>query len=218
MLFDSRTEQNAQGFKPNVDNAIRPAKATGGQKFIIILCIILTLDLGYIWVIVRKNDYRRKQINIMNASSTIQAAQAKRYATLTKMLNVVLGYAQHEKSTLTEVTKMRQQLAALSNETDTAKLSSGLEAIKAGLNIQLERYPELKADRLYLQLSSEISLQEDEIYAAIRIYNQKVTAFNSEIYNFPIVYVAEKLQLHNMALFEASEKERADVDMSALVK
>ncbi|SGA31623.1 LemA family [Chlamydia abortus] len=154
----------------------------------------------------------------MNASSTIQAAQAKRYATLTKMLNVVLGYAQHEKSTLTEVTKMRQQLAALSNETDTAKLSSGLEAIKAGLNIQLERYPELKADRLYLQLSSEISLQEDEIYAAIRIYNQKVTAFNSEIYNFPIVYVVEKLQLHNMALFEASEKERADVDMSALVK
>ncbi|GAA8716173.1 hypothetical protein oki361_22110 [Helicobacter pylori] len=48
MLFDSRTEQNTKGFKPNVDNTIRPAKATGGQKFIIILFIILTLGLGYI--------------------------------------------------------------------------------------------------------------------------------------------------------------------------
>ena len=221
MLFDTRNSQSSQGFKPNVDNTIREAKCpTSIKVWIIIFWILFPIGtiITTVWYIKKKNEYRRRQSDIMEASSTIQAAQAKRHATLIKMIDVVKGYAKHEKETLEEVTKMRSKLASLDNEKDPAKYSSILDTVRSGINIQLEKYPELKADRLYLQLSSEVTILEEEIYAAIRIYNQKVRGFNQEIYNFPIIYVADKLKLVNFPYFEASEKERADVDMGSLLK
>ena len=221
MQFDTRNSQSTQGFKPNVDNTIHEAKCPFGVKFWIILFWIL-FPIGTIITTVlyikTKNEYRRRQSIIVESSSTIQAAQAKRYATLIKMVDVVKGYAKHEKETLEEVTKMRSKLVSLEQEKDPAKYASILESVRAGINIQLEKYPELKADRLYLQLSSEITILEEEIYAAIRVYNQKVRSFNAEIYNFPTIYVADKLKLINFPDFEASEKERADVDMGSLLK
>ena len=95
MQFDTRNSQSTQGFKPNVDNTIHEAKCPFGIKFWIILFWIL-FPIGTIivtvWYVKTKNEYRRRQSVIIESSSTIQAAQAKRYATLIKMVDVVKGY------------------------------------------------------------------------------------------------------------------------------
>ncbi|ACF07536.1 LemA family [Metamycoplasma arthritidis] len=218
MLFDTRTPQEASGFRPNVDNSIKQAKASKGQWALIVILYIITL--GIFWFVwnARRNHLIAKQTEIQDASSLIQAAQQRRRATLVKQLDIVQSYAKHEKSILTEVTKLRSKINELANEKDVTKLSSELNTLSRDINLQFERYPELKADRLYLTLASEVSAQEDEIYSTIRNYNFRVQQFNGIIYTFWTVCVAEKIGAYNLPYFQASEQERADVDTSVLLK
>ncbi|MDC8912001.1 LemA family protein [Metamycoplasma hyosynoviae] len=218
MLFDTRNEQPKEGFRPNIDNREIPAKANGAQKFGVIFLFIITLGLFGIAYIIRKNEYRRKQSEIIQASATIQAAQKKRTAILQAMLDTVKGYAKHEKDTLTNVTKLRSRIDDANKEKDPTKTAAILDEVRREINIQLESYPELKSEKLFMQLQTQIVNQEDEIYAAIRIYNQKVSAFNSEIYNFWTVYVCEKLQISNFPYFAPPEEEMKPVSMESLWK
>eukprot|EP00659_Diplonema_papillatum_P007025 gene7025-10834_t len=57
----------------------------------------------------------------------------------------------------------------------------------------VEAYPELKASDLYKQLMSEISDQQENVNAAIAIYNLQVERFNNGIQTFPANLVNEKL-------------------------
>lgn len=216
MLFDSRTPQQSEGFKPNVDNTIKHPEPTGGEKFLYILFFILTLGIFWFVTISRKNYLLAKMNRIQEASSLIQAAEKKRGATLLKQLDVVKGYANFENKTQTEIAKLRSQLVDLDKETDTKKLNEKLNTIQAGLNFQFEQYPNLKADRTFLQFQTEIAIQEDEIYATIRNYNAIVRNFNSEIYQFWTNIVAKKINAYNQPLFQASESERKDIDTSSL--
>ncbi|WP_373435617.1 LemA family protein [Metamycoplasma equirhinis] len=216
MLFDTRTQQEKEGFKPNVDNSIKHPEPTKGEKFLYILLYIITLGIFYFAYLSRKNMLMRKMNEIQQASSVIQAAEKKRRATLLKQLDTVKGYVNFENKTLTEVARLRSQLVKLENEEDTATLRNKLDVIQRGINVQFEQYPDLKASSLFLQFNTEIAMQEDEIYATIRIYNMKVNSFNSEIYSFWTNCVAKKIGAYNQPLFIASEKEREDVDTSSL--
>ncbi|WP_412031544.1 LemA family protein [Metamycoplasma buccale] len=218
MLFDTRTPQGKSGFQPNVDNSIKEAKATGFQKFLVVLAFIFTLGIFWFAWNARRNSLIQKQTDIQEASSLIQAAQKKRRATLIKLLDTVKGYAKHEKETLEKVTALRNKLVDLDNVNDPQIFGQELSKIGSGINVQVEKYPELKADRLYLEFMSEISLQEDEIYSTIRNYNFKVQSFNRMIYTFWTVNVAEKIGAYNQPYFQASEEEMKDVDTSSLIK
>ncbi|PZW01529.1 LemA family protein [Metamycoplasma auris] len=216
MLFDSRTPQSNEGFKPNVDNSIKIPEVKKGEKVLFIFLFIITFGLFFIAVINRKNELLARINRIQEAASLIQAAEKKRRAILIKQLDAVKGYANFEHETLTKVIKYRSQLVELENETDPATLATKLNQIKAAINIQFEQYPNLKANDSYLRFQTEIAVQEDEIYATIRYYNAIVRNFNSDIYQFWTNIVAKKNNIYNQPLFQASAEERQDVDTSSL--
>ncbi|TPR54294.1 LemA family protein [Metamycoplasma neophronis] len=216
MLFDSRTQQDKDGFKPNVDNSIKKPQPTGFEKFLFVLFFILTLGIFGFWYYARKNRLYREINEIQEASSMIQAAEKKRRAILIKQIDAVQGYAKFEKETQTKVAELRSQLETMNTDDNATVLKTNLDRIQAGLNFQFEQYPNLKADRLFLQFNSEIALQEDEIYSTIRMYNMKVNHFNGSIYSFWTNCVAAKIGAYNQPLFQASETERQDIDTSAL--
>ncbi|AWX42892.1 LemA family [Metamycoplasma cloacale] len=219
MLFDTRQTDGNESFKPQVDNSIKPAKATGGQKFGFILLCIITLGIFYLAAgIPKRNHLLRRMNDIQEAASTIQASQKKRRDILLKLMDSVKGYSKFEKETLEQITKYRSKIEEISNETDKVKVESIISEATRAINIQFERYPDLKASAHYMQLSSEIVIQEEEIYSAIRNYNYRARTFNQEIYTFYTVVIAEKLGLYNQPLFKASEAETQDVDTSSLWK
>ncbi|WP_438341575.1 hypothetical protein [Mycoplasma sp. 3341] len=76
MLFDSRNEQVE--VKLNVDNHIQPAKATSAQKAMYIFFIIISLFIFLIFAYKKKNSFNTMQVEAQEASSQIQAAQAKK--------------------------------------------------------------------------------------------------------------------------------------------
>ena len=53
------------------------------------------------------------------------------------------------------------------------------------LNVVIENYPELKANDIYLKMMNEIEEQNENVGAAITIYNRNVELFNNQIQIFP---------------------------------
>ncbi|GAA4885210.1 LemA family protein [Ferrimonas pelagia] len=102
---------------------------------------------------------------------------------------LVEDYKLHESGVLTEVTKLRSALADLKEgQMDAnclAKAEQSTAGLMKGLQVAVEAYPELKASDVYLKLMAEISEQQAQIGAAIRIFNQNVEDFNNKIQMFP---------------------------------
>ncbi|MBN0919643.1 LemA family protein [[Mycoplasma] gypis] len=219
MLFDTRNEQTDVTI--NVDNTQQKAKASGLQKAMFYgMMIIATIPtFGAIWIIPIKikNRFNEMQVKVQEASSGIQAAQAKRRAALTKVMDAVKGYKNHESDVLKTVTQYRAKIDSINKNTDIQTTQNILDSVSAGLQLTFEQYPDLKADRMYMQFSNEAILQEDEIYAARRLYNKHVTEFNQKLYTFPKIVIADRMQLYNLPFFTATELERADVDTSSII-
>ncbi len=53
------------------------------------------------------------------------------------------------------------------------------------LNVIVENYPELKANEIYLRMINEIDEQNENVSAAISIFNRNVELFNNHIQIFP---------------------------------
>ena len=98
-------------------------------------------------------------------------------------------FTKFEKGTLEKVTELRQQIMNLNlHQTDTSHLQhieQLNQELMRNLNIVVENYPELKADTLYSQMMQEIQEQNENISAAISIFNRNVEAFNNQIEVFP---------------------------------
>lgn len=65
------------------------------------------------------------------------------------------------------------------------QVRSATHSLTGGLTATFEAYPELKATDIYSSLMQEISEQEENVGAAIRIYNSNVQHFNTGIQVFP---------------------------------
>jgi len=107
----------------------------------------------------------------------------------------VKGFADQEKSVLTEVTEARKQATNIQLPPD---ILTNPEAMKKFQDAQatlggalgrlmavVERYPDIKSGQNFLALQSELSGTENRIAIARRDYIQSVRAFNTEITTIP---------------------------------
>jgi LemA protein len=102
---------------------------------------------------------------------------------------VVDKYKAYEESIQLKVTELRSALSRLNSENiDVDGLSTSratTSKIIGGLQMIAENYPDLKAAESFNRLMAEISEQEENVGAAIRIFNQNVEEFNNYIEAFP---------------------------------
>lgn len=118
------------------------------------------------------NTYERQKVNILDSLEPL-----------------VSQYASHESSTLKDITALRQNIVDLNKkELDTdalTKVQQGTDQLIKGLSVTVENYPELKANTVYLDLMSQIKSQNENVGAAISIFNRNVEIFNSKIESIP---------------------------------
>lgn len=219
MLVNTRIESDNKGFNPNVDNTIVKAKASLGQKigwYTAVILGFLTIIIGIILVVKStqyKNYFQKKQIEINNAAGTIDLMLVKRKDTLIKLLEQTKAYLKHEKNVLTDIASLRSIGTKEVSENEAQRI---MDNVSRNINLTFENYPNLKANTTVLELMSASQYLESEIASARRLYNQNVTEFNSEIFIFPKIVMADKMNLSTFAFFAASESQKQDVDMSSL--
>ena len=163
---------------------------TGALIGIIVAVVILLIIIGIVgWYISTRNRFIRLEQNVESSESRIDVYLTKRFDLLTKMLDTTKGYMKHEKETLIDVIEMRNPGAKASLQ-EKAQFNEQMNEAAKQLNLVVERYPELKADRMFDNLQNSISEVEENLQAARSNFNSNVKDFNQAILQFPASLVA----------------------------
>ncbi|MBP5426921.1 MAG: LemA family protein [Clostridiales bacterium] len=171
------------------------------------------LILGIIFVVSTYNELVRINNTVKEAFATMDVYLKKRWDLVPNLVNVVKGYAKHEKNTLEEVIKLRN--TTYPNMSNNEKIEVN-EQLSRGINkiIALcESYPDLKANENFKELSSQLSSIEDDIANSRRYYNGAVRLFNSKLEIFPNNILVKLWKFPPAAMFEISSDERNNVNI-----
>ena len=111
------------------------------------------------------------------------------------LVNVVKGYAAHEKDVLTQVTNARAQVGqtqvtpALANDPQALQkfqaAQGQLGSALSRLLVVSENYPQLKADGVFRDLQAQLEGTENRITVARNRYIQSVQSYNITVRQFP---------------------------------
>lgn len=111
------------------------------------------------------------------------------------LVNVVKGYAAHEKTVLTEVTEARAKVGSmqvtpelLNDEQAFARFQQAQGQLTSALSRLLavaENYPQLKADGLFRDLQAQLEGTENRITVARNRYIKAVQEYNVTVRSFP---------------------------------
>ncbi len=186
--------------------------ATGAIIALVIVGVVVLLAVIIIaWYISTRNKFIRYEQDVENSESRIDVYLTKRFDLLTKMLATTKGYAKHEQETLINVVEMRNpgKNATLKEK---AEFNEQMSTVARQLNLVVEKYPELKADKVFSNLQSSISEVEENLQAARSNFNANVATFNKAILQFPGSLVASS-RFTKKDYFEAEEAKKQDVQM-----
>jgi len=148
---------------------------------------------------------RKNQIDY--AQGSIDALLKKRFDLIPNLVATVKGYATHERELLENVTALRSRIGQAKNDDERMALESQMSGLLGRLLVQLEAYPDLKANQNFLQLQATLNEIEEQISAARRSYNAAVVDFNNAIEMFPSNLVAKWMGLKRRQVFEVEESE-----------
>jgi len=177
---------------------------------IILVIIVLVLVLMYNTLVVKKNQ-------VENIFAGVDAVLKKRYDLIPNLVATVSKYMEHEKSLLSEVTKLRAD-ANKPNISDEQKIALDAKVSSAlgSIMVAVENYPTLKANENVMHLQGTLNELEEQISAARRAYNQAVTDYNNAIEMLPTNFMASAMGYKRKQVFEIVESERKNINVKEL--
>ncbi|OTG66991.1 hypothetical protein B9T25_09520 [Acinetobacter sp. ANC 4470] len=154
----------------------------------LLIFLLLIIAAVVACVMIRNNIVRHHNASI-RAWSDVATYERQKIKILDALQPLVEQYSNFEKGTLEKVTELRQNILNLNvNNTDVSQLQrieSLNKELMHSLNVVVENYPELKANEIYLKMMNEIEEQNENVGAAITIFNRNVELFNNHIQIFP---------------------------------
>ena len=114
------------------------------------------------------------------------------------LVNVVKGYAAHEKDVLTQVTEARARVGTVQVNADDPQSLKQYQEAQGALSSALSRllvvsenYPNLKADTGFRDLQAQLEGTENRITVARNRYIQTVQEYNITVRRFPVNLTAK---------------------------
>lgn len=157
------------------------------------------------------NKLARQRLVVNEASADIETFLKQRYDMIPNLVEIVKGYAKHERETFEKVTEMRSKAMAADNLDDKLQYEQQISAAVTQIFAVAENYPELKANENFKELQGSLQSLEENIQKSRRFYNGTVRDFNTMIAVFPNNLIAGILGYSPKPFFEASEQEKENV-------
>jgi len=150
---------------------------------------------------------RRNAVDYAYASIDVQLK--KRWDLVPNLVGTVKGYAKHERELFENITTARNQAQSVHDASsqrfdNERRLDSHLPRLIA----VAESYPEIKADKQFLNLQRNLTEIEAQIAAARRAYNASVMNYNNGVDMFPSSIVAAMFGFSRRQHFETGARER----------
>lgn len=181
-----------------------------------LILLVLALPLsgcGY-------NTIQELDENVSAREADIEAELLRRNDLIPNLVATVEEAARFEEETFTQVaearaglTQSRERLAqAVQGDADTGELAAASSAVgenlRLFLNVAVEAYPTLTANRSFMALQDELTETENRLSVARRDFNESVQRYNTYIRRFPQTLTARVIGADRREPFEAPESAR----------
>lgn len=177
------------------------------------IILIAILVIGVIYFISVYNRFIALRNRRENAFADIDVQLRQRHDLIPQLVSSVKGYMKHEEGVLTKVTAARSKAISARSIDDKIEAEAELTRALAGLNVQVEAYPDLKANTNFMHLQQEISDVENKLAASRRYFNSATRELNTSLQKFPNVFVARMSGFQEQKMFDLGE-DRASVDQA----
>jgi LemA protein len=164
------------------------------KSWIVIGVIVVLVFIIYRLFAGSYNNMVSKEEDVKSQWAQVENSYQRRSDLIPNLVSTVKGYAEFEKSTLTEVIQARA--SATSMKIDANNLSpeniakfqqaqDGLSGALSRLLVSVEKYPDLKANQNFLELQSQLEGTENRIAVERGRFNEMVQAYNKYVRSFP---------------------------------
>ena len=174
---------------------------------VVVLALVLAL---VVWAIAVYNGLVTLRNRGDGAWADIDVQLRRRHDLVPNLVETVKGYAAHERGTLEDVVKARQQAMSVSGGTpeERAPAENQLGGMLRSLFALSERYPQLRASENFLGLQNSLQQVEEALQNARRYYNAVVRDFNTKIDVFPGSVLAAQFGFKKRQYFEIEAEAR----------
>ena len=175
---------------------------------IVVICAIA------IWLISSYNGMVKMDEEVSSAWSNVENQYQRRADLIPNLVNVVKGYASHEKETFEAVVSARSKATQVTVDPENLtpeklqeyqKAQGELGATLGRLLAITESYPELKANENFKELQAQLEGTENRISVERRNFNEIARTYNSAIRSFPRSIIAGMFGFEKRPYFEAEE-------------
>ena len=176
--------------------------------------MILTWIIGGIAVVVilafvvYYNKFVVQGNRIDNSLAQIDVQLKKRADLVPNLIDIVKGYAKHEKGIMAEVTNARKEFLKAKDLPAKVKAGDQMQNALKSIFALSENYPQLRANENFLHLQQELSAIEDKVAYARQYYNDTILDFNNSIKTFPGNAFANIYHVKQSPFLEITESER----------
>ena len=177
-----------------------------------VLIVAGILVLIVIWLVSLYNGLVRLRNRRENAFADIDVQLRQRHDLVPQLVDTVKGYAGHERELLTKITEARSAAMAATTIDGKIVAEQQLSAALAGLKIQVEAYPDLKANQNFLQLQEELSDIENKLAASRRFFNAATTEYNNSVESFPSNLIAKNFGFNREIMFDLGTDSRKQME------
>ena len=182
------------------------------KKTGIIIAIIVGIILLWGWT--TYNGFVTKQENLTKAWGQVENVYQRRADLVPNLVALVKSYAEYEQGTLIAVTEARSKAAKSTvntenfDETEFSNFEAAQEELGNSLNrllVEVENYPDLKANEEYLTLQAQLAGCENRILTERERFNEAAKAYNQSVRKFPSSLIAKMFGFEKRPYFEADE-------------
>lgn len=182
------------------------------KKNLVIIIIVAVVAIMGLYALTTYNSLASKDEACLNQWSKVESQYQRRLDLIPNLVSTVKGYAKHEEETLIKVIEARNNATQVKVDANNftqeqmeqfQQSQDALSSALKGLNVVIERYPDLKANQNFLQLQSQLEGTENRIAVERQRYSDVVNEYNTSIRRFPKNMVASLLGFERKAYFEA---------------
>lgn len=184
------------------------------MTYLIPISILVLILIGGI---ITNNQIIAKKNRVAQAFGSIEIYLKKRFDLIPNLVAMLNKYLAHEKELLLKTTTLRTKADTSNNPQEKIEASNELTKIMSGLQVQVENYPNLKADTQFSSLQFELSDIESQISAARRAYNAAVTDYNNKIQMFPASIIANFRKDTSEILLEIPKADQKEININQLL-
>lgn len=182
------------------------------KKFIPIIIVLAIVVILIAWAVKAYNGLVVKDEACSKQWSKVESQYQRRMDLIPNLVNTVKSYASHEEATLLKVIEARNQASQVKVDAENMtqeqlnnfqQSQENLSSAIRGLNIVVEKYPDLKANQNFLELQSQLEGTENRIAVERQRYSDVVNEYNTSVRRFPNSVFASMFGFDKKPYFEA---------------